>query len=151
MPLLESPSSLGSEARPPRRPSRLRASLRQTGSIIAAIWAPIQEWLDAPTTRKAVLPSYLFIGFAVWFGLGQINEVNEQRLADATTTQCLTRVETRDSIRTILLAITSQFPDSPSVEVIVALIEEEYPALDAIEECGVAMPGASQREPTDEG
>lgn len=113
-------------------------------STAKTVWTPIQAWLDTPTTRKAVIPSYAFIGLAVWFGLGQINEVNAQRSADTqafvvetTLNTCLTRVETRDSIRTILLAITAQFPDSESVRVIEQLIETDYPALDPVVECGL--------------
>ncbi len=107
------------------------------------IWGPVSEWLNRTTKVKYVLPAYLILALGFAFSWARLNDLNAERLQDQQISviqteyhQCLTRVDTRDSIRTILLAITAQFPDSESVDVIVTLIQTEYPPLDADTTCG---------------
>lgn len=107
------------------------------------VWGPISEWLNRTTKVKYVLPAYLILALGFAFSWARLNDLNAERIQDQQIDeiqteyhQCLTRVDTRDSIRAILLAITAQFPDSESVEVIVTLIQTEYPPLDAATTCG---------------
>lgn len=72
------------------------------------------------------------------------NAIYDERLDDAAAeiaqrefVQCLSRVDTRQALREVLLGITELFPDSEGADSIRHLIETEYPMLD-VATCGAA-------------
>ena len=106
-----------------------------------AVTGRIKGWFMEPIPRYAVLPIYVILLIFAWAGLNWNRETNRRDLAEARLEvvareyqQCLTRVETRDSLREVFFAITDLFPDSDAAGAIDLLIETEYPPI-ASEDC----------------
>lgn len=96
----------------------------------------ISEWMNGTVKRKQVVPAYLMLAVGAVLGVYSLDRLGEQRIADATTLQCVNRVDTRETLRGVLLGITAQFPqDDPGVLAVVALIENDYPPLTIEEHC----------------
>jgi hypothetical protein len=106
----------------------------------------VKAWLDEPTPRKAMLPAYLILTVGMITGFARFEAIAEQRAADLADNnaailaandlqQCLTRVDTRDSIREVMLGIVDLFDPSQGVNDIRYLIETDYPRLDPAVEC----------------
>jgi hypothetical protein len=111
---------------------------------IQAISNGVREWLNQPTPRKQMLPAYLILTVGIVLGFTRFENLAEQRANDVQAFAeqnayaiCVTRVETRDSLRSVLIGLTQLFDDSDAVDEIRLLIETDYAQLDIIEECSI--------------
>lgn len=101
-----------------------------------------RRWLNEPTPRKQMLPAYLILTIGIMAGVTRFDSLSAQRTDDVrefaqstALSQCSTRIETRDSLRAVLLGITTLFDQDANSERIVNLIQADYPALDFDIEC----------------
>lgn len=102
----------------------------------------IVKWWKQSTPRYLLLPIIAMIAL-VAFGVMTAREaIQDQKLDNAVQdaaqrefVQCLSRVDTRQALREVLLGITDLFPDSDGAEAITLLIETQYPMLD-VASCG---------------
>jgi hypothetical protein len=103
----------------------------------------VKTWLWEPTPRIQMLPAYMILGIGGFAVMGQFVSLSNQRIEDAEEEAlqreyitCVSRVNTRDALRGVLLGITELFPpDDGQVAAVTELIETEYPALDIHAEC----------------
>lgn len=86
---------------------------------------------------KQVAPAYFIAFTTLILGAYTVNEFQQRYVDNAAEravaiqfAQCESRVETRETLREVLLSITDVLDDSEPVDRIVVLIETRYPPLD---------------------
>jgi hypothetical protein len=102
----------------------------------------VSEWLNQPTPRKQMLPAYLILTVGIVLGFARFESLADERAEDlAAQTEanafvvCVSRVETREALRSVLIGITELFDDNTrDVQAVVALIESDYPPL-SVDDC----------------
>jgi hypothetical protein len=104
---------------------------------IRSITQGLQDWLNQPTPRKQMLPAYFILTLGIIAGFARFEAIAEERAQDLradtdrnAATICLARVETRDSLRGVLIGITELFDNTEEVAAVVKLIQDDYPPLD---------------------
>jgi hypothetical protein len=112
---------------------------------ITTVVAGVREWLNQPTPRKQMLPAYLILTVGIVLGFSRFEALANQRADDLEAASvaralvaCQARVESRDSLRSVLLGIADLFEESESVSKIVRLINSDYPAMNPDVECATA-------------
>jgi hypothetical protein len=122
----------------------------ETTPVNMTWWDRTVEWLNGTTTRKAVIPMYLILAVFVFGTVSRFERLADEQIRDVAReaaaldyTTCATRVETRHSLREVLIGITDLFPADQSAEAIRALIETEYPALELGNTCGHLLAAAN--------
>lgn len=111
--------------------------------MVTAMARRTAAWLAEPMPRYILIPIILMIALIAFGGLQRFQDLTDANIREAAIEaaardyqQCLIRVETRDSLREVLIGITELFPDSSGAQAIRDLIENEYPPLDPVS-CGV--------------
>lgn len=108
---------------------------------VARAKAMINAWLDAYTTRRAMVPAYLVLAVGLTAALVIYDDLVQQRSEDAVAVarsisiaQCESRVDARTGLRLVLTAIIDEFPTTENGERIRAVIERDLPEI-TITEC----------------
>ena len=111
--------------------------------MVTELTRRMHRWWSEPTPRYLLLPIAVMIALIAFGVQGARNAIYDQRIDAAVDeanqrdyVQCLSRVDTREALREVLLGITALFPDSEGADAIEELIQSEYPMLD-IASCGV--------------
>lgn len=92
--------------------------------------------------RIRTIPPVIVVCVAIILIVGRLNSVAQAQADNVLEyaqgvayAQCLSRVDTRESLREVLLNIADLFPESEGATAITVLINEEYPALDPLTTC----------------